>query len=71
MDAGRYSSYTQKETFCADVEKTAARFAQISDPSLGTSPGGVGHGPKGIMGKKSKPAHLHLTFALFTSLVTP
>lgn len=36
MDAGRYSSYTQKETFCADVEKTAARFAQISDPSLGT-----------------------------------
>ena len=37
MDAGRYSSYTQKETFCADVEKTAARFAQISDPSLGTS----------------------------------
>ena len=39
MDAGRYSSYTQKETFCADVEKTAARFAQISDPSLGTSLG--------------------------------
>ena len=33
--------------------------------------GGVGHGPKGIMGKKSKTAHLHLTFALFTSLVTP
>ena len=33
MDAGRYSSYTQKETFCADVEKTAARFAQISDPA--------------------------------------
>ena len=25
MDAGRYSSYTQKETFCADVEKTAAK----------------------------------------------
>ena len=39
MDDGRYSSYTQKETFCADVEKTAARFAQISDPSLGTSLG--------------------------------
>ena len=37
MDDGRYSSYTQRETFCADVEKTAARFAQISDPSLGTS----------------------------------
>ena len=35
------------------------------------NPGGVGHGPKGIMGKKSKTAHLHLTFALFTSLVTP
>lgn len=34
MDDGRYSSYTQRETFCADVEKTAARFAQISDPSL-------------------------------------
>ena len=34
-------------------------------------PGGVGHGPNGIMGKKSKTAHLHLTFALFTSLVTP
>ena len=33
--------------------------------------GGVGHGPKGSMGKKSKTAHLHLTFALFTSLVTP
>ena len=33
--------------------------------------GGVGHGPKGIIGKKSKTAHLHLTFALFTSLVTP
>ena len=31
----------------------------------GKAPGGVGHGPKGIMGKKSK------TFALFTSLVTP
>ena len=36
-----------------------------------TVPGGVGHGPKGIIGKKSKTAHLHLTFALFTSLVTP
>ena len=34
-------------------------------------PGGVGHGLKGTMGKKSKAAHLHLTFALFTSLVTP
>ena len=33
--------------------------------------GGVGHGLKGTMGKKSKTAHLHLTFALFTSLVTP
>ena len=33
--------------------------------------GGVGHGPKDIMGKKSKTGHLHLTFALFTSLVTP
>ena len=33
--------------------------------------GGVGHGAKGIMGKKSKTAHLHLTFASFTSLVTP
>ena len=33
--------------------------------------GGVGHGPKSIMGKKSKTAHLHLTCALFTSLVTP
>ena len=31
----------------------------------GKAPGGVGHGPKGIIGKKSK------TFALFTSLVTP
>ena len=39
MDDGRYSSYTQRETFCADVENTAARFAQISDPSLGTSLG--------------------------------
>ena len=39
--------------------------------SLSLNPGGVGHGPKGIMGKKSKTAHLHLTFALFTSLVTP
>ena len=37
MDDGRYSSCTQKETFCADVGKTAARFAQISDPSFGTS----------------------------------
>ena len=36
-----------------------------------TGPGGFGHGPKGIMGKKSKTGHLHLTFALFTSLVTP
>ena len=35
------------------------------------APGGVGHGPKGIMGKKSKTAYLLLTFALFTSLVTP
>ena len=34
-------------------------------------PGGVGHGPKRFMGKKMKTAHLHLTFALFTSLVTP
>ena len=34
-------------------------------------PGGVGHGPRGIMGKKSKTAYLHLTFPLFTSLVTP
>ena len=30
-------------------------------------PGGVGHGPKRFMGKKMKTAHLHLTFALFTS----
>ena len=46
--------------------------ATISINFVDTSqPGGVGHGPKGIMGKKSKTAHLHLTFALFTSLVTP
>ena len=37
----------------------------------GASSGGVGHGPKGIMEKKSNTAHLHLTFALFKSLVTP
>ena len=40
-------------------------------PFYRCGPGGVGHGSKGIMGKKSKTAHLHLTFALFTSLVTP
>ena len=39
--------------------------------TLPPTPGGVGHGPKRFMGKKMKTAHLHLTFALFTSLVTP
>ena len=47
----------------------------IVDPSKSKSlrvyrAGDVGHGPKGIMGKKSKTVHLHLTVALFTFLVT-
>ena len=42
-----------------------------NNQAVSNIPGGVGHGPKVIMGKKSKTAHLHLTFALFTSLVTP
>ena len=47
-------------------------FAHLSCQQYVSSvTGGVGHGPKGIMGKKSKTVHLHLTFALFTSLVTP
>ena len=43
---------------------------QVSFVLHHSTSGGVGHGPKGIMGKKSKTAHLHLTFALFTSLVS-
>ena len=35
---------------------------------LSNRPGGVGHGPKGIMGKKSKTVHLHLTLASHAGL---
>ena len=60
-------AFLSKNKYYKVTKKDVESFQKI----LSKAPGGVGHGPKGIMGKKPKTAHLHLTFALFTSLVTP
>ena len=66
------SRLTNPKSANLDYFKPGASLFRFTEAqNVEAKPGGVGHGPKGIMGKKSKTAHLHLTFALFTSLVTP